>query len=129
MNFFELENPKLNMLVFITQGGHKTKTLMKNIEFRTPKRIEKLHEILKNNKTEIGDVIFIDDVVFVILRKHYVSKVSEKEFERVILEALPKLEHLNLKTTNEDWPEFQNIILKYIPNIELRESSEWPYGK
>ena len=29
MNFFELENPKLNMLVFITQGGHKTKTLMK----------------------------------------------------------------------------------------------------
>ena len=125
-NVFNLEPENKKVLAFITQGGHISGQIMKGIEFRLPARIEQMREILnKNNK--IGDVIELDYVVFVVVRKHYNTKLTEKTFEEALVKALPNLSHLLLKTTNEDWPQFEHIIKKHIPNIEYRESSDWPY--
>lgn len=125
-NLFNVESPSKFKLVFITQKGHITGNIMKGMDFRLPRTVEKLKEKLEE-KNEIGDVIIINNSVFVIYRKHYNSRVSEQEFEKVLKKALPSLSGMQLKTTNEDLPQFQKIILKYLPDIEYRESSEWPH--
>ena len=124
-NLFNMEEPRRKILAFITQGGHISGKVMKGIEYRLPARIKQMKAILPQNN-KIGDVIETDYVVFVVLRKHYNTKVSEKNFEEVIEKALPKISNQLLKTTNEDWPQFEHIIRKHIPNIEYRFSSEWP---
>ena len=98
---------------------------MKGIDYRLPARIEQMKTILPQNN-KIGDVIETDYVIFIVLRKHYNTKMSEKTFEDVLVKALPNISDILLKTTNEDWPQFEHLIRKYIPTIEYRLSSEWP---
>lgn len=124
-NLFNLEESKKKILVFTTQAGHLSGVIMKAIDFRLPTRIEVLKDELKINN-EIGRVIETDYVVFIVLRKHYNSKVTEKQFQEILLKALPKLEGIQLKTTNEDWKQFEHIVKSAIPSIEYRESSAWP---
>lgn len=124
-NLFNMEKPIRKILAFTTQGGHISGKVMKGVEYRLPARIEQMKAILPQNN-KIGDVIETDYVIFIVLRKHYNTKVSEKSFEEVIEKALPKISNQLLKTTNEDWPQFEHIIRKHIPNIEYRFSSEWP---
>ena len=124
-NLFNIEQPHRKILAFVTQGGHLSGQVMKNIDYRLPARIEKMKTILVE-QNEIGSVIETDYVVFIVLRKHYNTKMSEKTFEDVLVKALPNISDILLKTTNEDWPQFEHLIRKYIPTIEYRLSSEWP---
>lgn len=125
-NLFNVENPSKFKLIFITQKGHLTGKIMKGMDFRQPKIIEEL-KVKLEEKNEIGDVIIIKNNVFVIYRKHYNSRVDGQQFEKILKKALPSLSGMQFKTTNEDLPQFQKIILKYLPDIEYRESSEWPH--
>ena len=100
---------------------------MKGMDFRLPRIVEEL-KVKLEEKNEIGDVIIIKNNVFVIYRKHYNSRVDEgNNLKKILKKALPSLSGMQFKTTNEDLPQFQEIILKYLPDIEYRESSEWPH--
>lgn len=125
-NVFNLETPRKRILAFITQGGHLSGKIMKGIEYRIPKAIIKLKEELQKDNS-IGRIIEINDIIFVIYRKHYNSKVTVDKFDKFISDLEPELNKYKLKITNEDLPQFKEILEKYIPTIEYRASSEWPY--
>ena len=109
--------PNKTTLAFTTLGGHLSGTLMKNINFIAPDKIAKMKEEVK----EIGQMIFISDYCFVVLRKHYNTKVKIDHF-KAILNNLPK--DKVYKTTQEDFSELWDEI--EIPDyIEIYKSSNW----
>ena len=122
-NVFEYE-PKKHILVFTTQSGHVTGELMKQIKFRSPEVISKLHEKISES-AEIGDVFVIKGYVFVITRKHYNSRIKNEDFEVLMNKVAPQLSKYTLKTTNEDYPKLREIIENYLPDIEYCDTSAW----
>lgn len=125
-NIFNLETPRKKILVFITQGGHLSGKIMKGIDFRLPAVITKMKEELANDNS-IGRVFEIRDIIFVVYKKHYNTKLTTAQFDKFLEKIAQQLNQNNLKITNEDWPNYKDVIIKYIPTIEYRESSEWPY--
>ena len=125
-NIFNLETPRKKILVFITQGGHLSGKIMKGIDFRLPKVIEELKEELSKDNS-IGRIFEIRDIIFVIYKKHYNTKITSDQFNKLLQKSSSILNNYKLKITNEDWPSFKDIIIQNIPDIEYRESSEWPY--
>lgn len=123
-NLFNIHSPRRYTLAFITQGGHISGKVMKGIKFRLPNIIEELKLKIKENNN-IGEVIKIGSVIFVVYRKHYNSRVSLEQFENILSEVSEELNKYKLKTTNEDLPQFRELIEKHLPNIEYRYSSEW----
>ena len=125
-NVFTLETPKKQTLAFTTQGGHISGELMKNINFRRPEIIQEFKKLVLTNNN-IGSVIEVKGYFFIVIRKHYNSKVDETTFRKAISLALSQISGgENFKTTNEDWPQFQSVIKELIPNIEFRDRSGWP---
>ena len=122
-NVFEYEKNK-HILAFTTQGGHVTGDLMKAIKFRSPDTIIKLQQEI-NKGVEIGDVFVIGHYVFIILKKHYNSKIKNEEFEIMMNKVAPRLSKYNLKTTNEDYPNLKETIKNYLPDIEYCDTSAW----
>lgn len=125
-NLFNFESPRRRILVFITQAGHISGHIMRGIAYRRPTAIEELQKELEKDNT-IGRVIYIDHFIFVIYRKHYNSKVSLKEFERIISPIANEINEFPLKRTLEDMTQYKDLVDKYFPSIEYRYSSEWPY--
>lgn len=132
-NVFLLEYPSKQTLAFTTQGGHLSGKLMKNIDFRRPEIIKQFQEVVKQKTPQIGEVITIQNYSFLILRKHYNSRLNTVAFTQAIAAALPALKTAgfldNLKTTDEDFPEYMEILKSLIPNIEIRPESGWPTNK
>ena len=122
-NVFEYE-PKKHILAFTTQSGHVTGDLMKQIKFRSPDTIVKLQQRISNG-AEIGDIFVIGCYVFVVLRKHYNSKIKNEDFEVLMNKITPELSEYTLKTTNEDYPKLREIIENYLPDIEYCDTSAW----
>jgi hypothetical protein len=118
------DRPLKKILAFTTQGGHVSGKLMKQIEFRSPEVIDKLKDKISQGNS-IGDVIVIDTFIFVVYKKHYNTKMNRDKFEAVLKIAAPNINKYRTKITNEDWPDYQDLILQYIPSIEYRETSEW----
>lgn len=119
-NIFRWE-PHLQTIAFTTESGHLSGILMKNIQYRRPEIIEELQRIVKETSPRIGDVITIKNYSFVILRKHYNNKITEKTFSDALHKAFPSLEHFSgFKTTDEDFPRFVEILKAILPKIEIR---------
>lgn len=126
MNIF-LWEPHIQTIAFTTESGHITGTLMKNINFRQPEIIKELRRKVNETKPRTGDVITIKHYSFIILRKHYNTKLTEDTFSNAIKKALPCLEAFSrFKTTDEDFPQFVDILQKQIPRLEVRTKSGWP---
>lgn len=125
-NLFEIEYPRKKILAFVTQGGHVSGEIMKNIEFRMPKVIEQFKKRASDG-LEIGDVLILQDCVFVVYKKHYNSKILKEKFEIILNKVAPELNEFSLKTTDEHLPEFKDLILNYLPDIEFRKTSKWDY--
>lgn len=125
-NLFNLEEPRKHILVFITQKGHISGSIMRGIAYRRPGVLDCLQEELKvNNK--IGRVIIIGHFIFVIYRKRYNSKVSIRGFDSLLENIADELNQYELKRTLEDMTQFKDTVDKHLPTIEYRYSSEWPY--
>lgn len=117
-------NPKT--LVFVTQKGHISGKIMKSIQHRLPKEIEQLKKELETG-SNIGRIIETNNVFFVVYRKSYRTKVSREQFEELLKTVSVQLKPHKLKTTNEDIPQFYDLVCKYFPDIDFRTSSEWPF--
>jgi hypothetical protein len=124
MNLFTYKDLDQKFLVFATLGGHLSGTLMKNIDYRLPKEIQKFKDWLDEGRS-IGDVFISKYVVFFVFRKHYNSKVKEDQFEALLKQNTDQLKSLKIATTNEDLPQYKELIQKHIPNIEYRDTSKW----
>lgn len=122
MNLFEIETPRKKVLAFITQGVHLSGDIMKAINFRNPRVIEKLKKNKENYKT--GDVIEIDNYIFVVYKKHFNSRIDEKDFEN-LLKNISFISPDELKTTNEHLSEFEDLIKYRLDGIEFRETVRW----
>lgn len=118
------DRPLKKIVAFITQGAHVSGKIMKQIEFRDPDVIIELKNKIANN-SNIGDVIAIGAYVFVVYKKHYNTKMNTEKFEAALKIAAPIINKYKTKITNEDWPDYKELILQYIPSIEYRETSEW----
>ena len=110
--------PEKTILAFTTLGGHISGTLMKNLNFVAPAKIKRMRERVE----EIGQCILVDNVMFVVLRKHYNTKVSHDQF-KMALNNLPK-DRL-YKTTKEDFITQWNSVPVADYGIEIYESSQW----
>ena len=65
------------ILAFITEKGHISGNIMKGIEFRMPRVITQLQNWIQDSRG-FGDILVLDNVVFVVYRKHYNSKVNDR---------------------------------------------------
>lgn len=124
MNLFTYKDKNQKFLVFATLGGHITGTIMKNIDYRMPQEIERFKSWLAEGRS-IGDVFVSKFVVFFVYKKHYNSKIKNDQFETLLEKKTEFLKPLKLATTNEDLPQFKEMIKKHIPNIEYRDTSKW----
>ena len=124
MNVFQYQK-ETKILAFTTQAGHVSGTLMKNIDFRSPAHILKLKEWCLESPRQNGDVFETSLYVFVVLRKHYNNRLSDKMFNTVLSKNLDKLQSHNLKTTFEDFSDYKNIVIENLPNLKIYEKSGW----
>ena len=124
MNVFQYQK-ETKILAFTTQAGHVSGTLMKNIDFRSPAHILKLKEWCSESPRQNGDIFETSLYVFVVLRKHYNNKLSEKMFDTALSKNLNKLKSKNLKTTFEDFSDYKEQVFKHLPNLKIYEKSGW----
>jgi hypothetical protein len=122
-NVFQYEED-VKVLAFTTQKAHVTGTLMKNIDFRLPNEILKLKE-WANSGVETGDIFVSKYTVFVVLRKHFNTKIKTEEVDKMLTQIESELNQYKLKTTNEDYPQIQDLLSKHLPHLEFCETSAW----
>lgn len=122
-NVFQYEKD-VRILAFTTEKGHVSGELMKNIKFRLPREIEKLHTWIEEGQ-EIGQILITNHVVFVVLKRHYNSRLKREEFEAILKKIAPRLEPLKLKTTTESLEEYKDLVLDYVPHLKYYSTSKW----
>lgn len=124
MNLFTYKDRDQKFLVFATLGGHLSGTIMKNIDYRMPQEIQRFKNWLAEDRS-IGDVFVSQFVVFFVYRKHYNSKINSDQFKELLEQKSEFLKPYKLATTDEDLPQYKEMIKQYIPHIEYRETSKW----
>ena len=122
-NIFQYE-PNVKLLAFTTEKAHLSGTLMKNIDFRLPNEILALKERAETG-LKIGDIFVSRHTVFVVLRKHYNTKIKLEEVDKMLSNISAQLSQYNLKTTNEDYPQLQELLQKHIPQLQFAKTSAW----
>jgi len=122
-NIFQYE-PNVKLLAFTTEKAHLSGTLMKNIDFRLPNEILALKERAETG-LKIGDIFVSRYTVFVVLRKHYNTKIKTEEVDKMISNISAELNQYSLKTTNEDYPQLQEMLLKHLPQLYFADTSAW----
>lgn len=123
MNIFKHEPDKLIMAI-TTEGLHLSGDLMKAIDFRQPRVIEKLKAM---QSSKVGTTILIDGYLFIVGRKHYNSKFDLKKIDEIITEVKEKYSNTILKITMEDFPEVMQKFAEQLENIEICDTSKWEY--
>jgi len=122
-NVFKYEQDS-RVLAFTTAKGHVSGTLMKNIDYRLPSDIISMKE-WSTNGVAVGDIFVTKYIVFVVLRKHFNTKISLEAVDKMLSQLAPQLNNYKLKTTNEDFPQLQDLLQKHIPQLEFHETSAW----
>jgi hypothetical protein len=122
-NVFKYEQGS-KVLAFTTAKGHVSGTLMKNIDYRLPSDILSMKEWSANGVT-VGDIFVTKYIVFVVLRKHFNTNISLEAVDKMLANLAPELQSYKLKTTNEDFPQLQDLLQKHIPSLEFCETSAW----
>ena len=122
-NVFTIESPRKHILVFGNCGGFTSGTLLKQIDFRQPKVIQKYKELAKDS--QIGDILTIGTYKFLIVKKHYANVLKKSKLEELLQKNKEELNEVELKTTNDDHSAFKDLILEYIPTLEYRETGKW----
>ena len=87
---FNLNNQK-TLLAFTDTNATLSGELMKAINFRYPRVIEKLKEKAKNSELKVGDYIQIYDYLFVILKKNFRNKIKNGIIQFYFLFVMPIL--------------------------------------
>jgi hypothetical protein len=123
INVFQYE-PNVKLLAFTTEKGHLSGTLMKNIDFRLPNEILALKEKVDSG-LKTGDVFVSRHTVFVVLRKHYNTKIKLEDVDKMLSKISADLSLYHLKTTNEDYPQLQELLIKHIPHLQFADTSAW----
>lgn len=126
-NLFTFDKER-KILAFITEKGHISGNIMKGIDFRMPRAISELNNWMQDSRG-FSDILITDHVVFVVYRKHYNSKVNDKDFIKLLDKVAPQLQDYKLRITNEDLPQFKNLITQYFPDIAYYERSNWEITK
>jgi len=111
-------------LAFCDLTGAMSGELMKGIGLRQPRIIEQLKVEVKNAK--IGDILKIENYVFVIMRKHYANKISAATIAPMINNIISFTSGMDLKTCEIDFPVFRAELNK-IPNLKWFSKCDWPW--
>lgn len=122
-NVFQYE-PKVKILAFTTEKAHVSGTLMKNIDFRLPSEILSLKNWAESG-SKIGDIFIGRHAVFVVLRKHYNTKIKLEEVDKMLSKVALQLQNYELKTTSEDYPQIEDLLSKHMPNLKFYNTSAW----
>ncbi len=122
-NVFQYE-PNVKLLAFTTEKAHLSGTLMKNIDFRLPNEILALKKRAETS-LKIGDIFVSRHTVFVVLRKHYNTKIKTEEVDKMLSNISAELNQYRLKTTNEDYPQLQEMLSKHLPQLYFADTSAW----
>ena len=122
-NVFKYERDS-KVLAFTTAKGHVSGTLMKNIDFRLPSDILSMKEWSANG-VAVGDIFVTKYIVFVVLRKHFNTKISLEAVDKMLAQLAPELNNYKLKTTNEDYPQLQSLLQQHLPQLEFCDTSAW----
>ena len=93
-------------LAFCDLTGAMSGELMKAIGFRNPKIIDLLKIEIK--KAQIGSIIFIQNYIFVVVRKHYANKVTAATIAPMIAHIAAMTANLKLKVFSGDFPQFKD---------------------
>jgi hypothetical protein len=93
-----------------------------------PRAISELNNWMQDSRG-FSDILITDHVVFFVYRKHYNSKVSDKDFTKLLDKVAPQLQDYKLRITNEDLPQFKSLITQYFPDIVYYERSNWEITK
>ena len=112
-------------LAFCDLTGAMSGELMKAIGFRNPKIIDLLKIEIK--KAQIGSIIFIQNYIFVVVRKHYANKVTAATIAPMIAHIAAMTANLKLKVFSGDFPQFKDEINK-LPNITWYSKCDWPWS-
>ena len=122
-NVFQYE-PKVKILAFTTEKAHVSGTLMKNIDFRLPNEILAVKNWAESG-VKTGDVYVGRHAVFVVLRKHFNTKIKLEGVDKMLFKIADQLQDYKLKTTNEDYPQIQDLLSKHLPHLQFCETSAW----
>ena len=123
---FSLNNQK-TLLAFTDTNATLSGTLMKAINFRYPRVIEKLKEKAKNSELKVGDYVQIYDYLFVILKKNYRNKINAAAADTIFKQLPIEVKEQKIKTTLEDYPELKEVIAENFPLTEFYETSKWKF--
>lgn len=123
---FSLNNQK-TLLAFTDTNATLSGILMKAINFRYPRVIEKLKEKAKNSELKVGDYVQIYDYLFVILKKNYRNKINAAAADAIFKQLPTEVKEQKIKTTLEDYPELKEVIAENFPLTEFYETSKWKF--
>lgn len=123
---FSLNNQK-TLLAFTDTNATLSGILMKAINFRYPRVIEKLKEKAKNSELKVGDYVQIYDYLFVILKKNYRNKINAAAADTIFKQLPIEVKEQKIKTTLEDYPELKEVIAENFPLTEFYETSKWEF--
>lgn len=123
---FSLNNQK-TLLAFTDTNATLSGILMKAINFRYPRVIEKLKEKAKNSELKVGDYVQIYDYLFVILKKNYRNKINAAAADTIFKQLPIEVKEQKIKTTLEDYPELKEVIAENFPLTEFYETSKWKF--
>lgn len=125
-NVFRWE-PHKTTLFFLTQGGHLSGDLLKELENRAPQIVkEMLEEIAKDNT--IGRYFELRGGIwgFLVVRKHYNTKPNADQFTSM-LRSLPARQFKTTLETHEVYAKTLKALA--LPNIEIYDTSQWGKGE
>lgn len=120
--------PDKTILFFVTQSGHLSGDLLKNLEDRAPRVVEEMRAEIEKDNT-IGRYFTLRDgrFGFLITRKHYNTKPNEAEFIKMLGNKVPARIH---KTTLETHPVYAKVLKEFaLPDIQIYEYSAFNAGK
>lgn len=127
---FEVEkNDTRKYLAFITLGGHISGKFMKKIADVSPRTIEELKEVIKENPPKIGDSIHIGNFIFLVIKKHFATKnPSNEDFIKMLNVSLSS--GIVYKTICEEGKTPTEEVLSQFSNIDYDfevdcEKSNW----
>jgi hypothetical protein len=99
------ENKRI--LIFIDQKPYLSGNLMKNFMSFHPTVKDRLEKRFSENTPKIGDVFEYLNMTFLVVRKHFRSKIRPDEFSKIIFNLSPNVIY---KTTKENFVEYAQII-------------------
>lgn len=125
-HIFEYEPDKYH-LIFIDKTGAASGEYMKALKFRQPHIYKSLKDNLDNNDFNVGDVIEINNYIFVIGRKHYRSKWDLKSIKKSLHNS--NFDYKILKSLSVDYSDKMVNTINDALCVDWRTEYKWKLWK